>query len=67
MINDEYIKETAHAEREPPLAIQLAFSAMIYHWLSVSPPPMGIWSPAGAGLAACISVIDANCATCTAG
>ena len=24
MINDEYIKETAHAEREPPLAIRIA-------------------------------------------
>ena len=28
---------------------------------------IGIWSPVGAGLADSISVIDANCATCTAG
>ena len=38
-----------------------------YHWLSVSPVPIGRPVGAGAGLAACISVIDANCVTCAAG
>ena len=48
---------------------RVSLSAMIYHWISVSPPPIGIWSPVGAGDGLPESRLDCNAidATVTSG